>query len=237
MRRIFLDTETTGLSVADGDRVIELACLEVQGRRLTGEKRHYYLNPERDIHEEALQVHGLSREFLSDKPLFASVSAEFLAFVQGAQLIIHNAAFDMGFLNQELKLAGHPPLEAHVAEVVDTWALAKSLFPGKRNSLDALCDRLGIDRSARTLHGALLDTQLLFEVYIQLTRGQDSLLQTAGSLRQDQPQATALPVGLPPALQALAMALPTQTANAQELEAHTAVLQGMKPAKGQQAVW
>jgi len=176
MRQIFLDTETTGLSPENGDRVIELGCIEMENRRLTGRHLHVYLNPERKNSEDAVKVHGLTDEFLADKPLFASVADEFIEFISGAEIIIHNAAFDVGFLNEELRRAGRPHFSAHVGGVTDTLVMARDQFPGKSNSLDALCKRLEVDNTNRTLHGALLDAGLLAEVYIRLTRGQDSLV-------------------------------------------------------------
>jgi DNA polymerase-3 subunit epsilon len=176
MRQIFLDTETTGLSAANGDRIIEIGCVELINRKLTRNNKHFYLNPERDSHEDALKVHGISNEFLKDKPKFAEVADELLAFCTGAEIIIHNAPFDLSFLNKELDLIGKPIFKSHIANVVDTLVMAKEMYPGKRNSLDALCDRLGVDNSGRTLHGALLDAELLADVYINLTRGQDALL-------------------------------------------------------------
>ncbi|MFZ9137684.1 MAG: DNA polymerase III subunit epsilon, partial [Hylemonella sp.] len=175
MRQIVLDTETTGLSAENGDRIIEIGCVELLNRKLTGNNLHFYLNPERDSHEDALRVHGISNEFLRDKPRFAEVAEEILTYLDGAELIIHNAAFDVGFLNKELELIGQPLFGSHVGKIVDTLAMAKEIYPGKRNSLDALCDRLGVDNSGRTLHGALLDAELLADVYINLTRGQDAL--------------------------------------------------------------
>ena len=175
-RQIVLDTETTGLSAQTGDRIIELGCVELVNRKLTGNNLHLYLNPERDSHEDALKVHGISNEFLRDKPKFADCVQDILQYLQGAELIIHNAGFDVGFLDKELELVGLPPLATHVDSITDTLAMAKELFPGKRNSLDALCDRLEVDNSGRTLHGALLDAELLADVYINLTRGQDALL-------------------------------------------------------------
>jgi DNA polymerase-3 subunit epsilon len=175
-RQIVLDTETTGLSAENGDRVIELGCVELFNRKLTGNDLHLYFNPERESHEDALKVHGLSTDFLSSKPKFATLADDIVEYLRGAELIIHNAAFDVGFLNKELELAGLPPLRSFAGEVIDTLAMAKSAYPGKRNSLDALCDRFGVDRSNRTFHGAKLDAQLLADVYIHLTRGQDALL-------------------------------------------------------------
>jgi DNA polymerase III subunit epsilon len=176
MRQIFLDTETTGLSPASGDRILNLACVEMISRKLTQNDFHCYINPERDSHEDALRVHGLTTEFLADKPKFPEIAQEFLAFVKGAEVIIHNAPFDVGFLDAELQLAGLPKFSSHVSKITDSLAMAKELYPGKRNGLDALCERMGVDNSNRTLHGALLDAQLLSEVYIHLTRGQDALL-------------------------------------------------------------
>jgi len=179
MRQIFLDTETTGLSAEAGDRIIEIGCVELVNRQLTGQNLHFYLNPERDSHEDALKVHGISNEFLRDKPKFAEVASQIADYLRGAEVIIHNAAFDVGFLDKEFERCQMPPLSALVGQVVDTLAMAKELYPGKRNSLDALCDRLGVDHSARTLHGALLDAELLADVYIHMTRGQDALLMEA----------------------------------------------------------
>lgn len=176
MRQIVLDTETTGLEPAKGHRVIEIGLVEVVQRRRTGQYFHRYLNPDRESDPGALQKHGLTREFLADKPRFADVAEEFLAFVAGAELVIHNAAFDMGFLNHELKQLGREPLSACCPQVVDTLMVARELHPGKRNTLDALCERYGIDNSRRTLHGALLDAELLGDVYLAMTRGQESLL-------------------------------------------------------------
>ena len=176
MREVVLDTETTGLDPNDGHRIIEIGCVELINRKLTRNNKHYYLNPERDSHEDALKVHGISNEFLKDKPKFAEVADELLTYCAGAEIIIHNAPFDLSFLNKELELIGKPIFKGGVASVVDTLVMAKEIYPGKRNSLDALCDRLGVDNSGRTLHGALLDAELLADVYISLTRGQDALL-------------------------------------------------------------
>ena len=175
-RQIVLDTETTGLSADNGDRIIELGCVELVNRKLTGNDLHIYFNPERESHEDALKVHGLTTDFLRDKPKFATLAQDVIDYLRGAELIIHNAAFDVGFLNREFELAGLGPVHGIVAEVTDTLAMAKAVYPGKRNSLDALCDRFGVDRSNRTFHGAKLDAQLLADVYINLTRGQDALL-------------------------------------------------------------
>ena len=176
MRQIFLDTETTGLSPDSGDRIVEIGCVEMFNRRLTGNNRHFYLNPERKNNEEAVRVHGLTDEFLADKPLFSAVADDLIAYWAGAEIIIHNAAFDVGFLDAELKRIGKPLFHAHVASVTDSLLMARDMFPGKSNSLDALCKRLEVDNSSRTLHGALLDAELLAEVYIRMTRGQGSLV-------------------------------------------------------------
>lgn len=176
MRQIILDTETTGLNPTNGDRIIEIGCVEMLNRRITTRTFHTYLNPEREIEEGATAVHGLRWEDLTDKPTFAQIQKDFAEFVQGAELIIHNAPFDIGFLEAEYKLLGYEGFQAlSGCNVVDTLRLAKQLHPGKRNSLDSLCERYGISNTHRTLHGALLDARLLAEVYLALTRGQDSL--------------------------------------------------------------
>lgn len=176
MRQIVLDTETTGLDWRNGDRVIEIGCVELLNRRLSGRHFHVYLNPDRGIDAEAAAVHGISEEFLADKPRFADVGDEFADFVRDAELIIHNASFDVGFLNNELALAGMDALEQCCAGVIDTLKMAKEQNPGKRASLDALCERFEIDNTHRQLHGALLDAELLAEVYLAMTRGQESLM-------------------------------------------------------------
>ncbi len=176
MRQVVLDTETTGLSPENGDRILEIGCVELVNRKLTGHNLHFYINPERDSHEEALKVHGISNEFLKDKPKFAQISDELVAYLKDAQVIIHNAPFDIGFLNKEFERLSMPSMAQLVSGVIDTLSMAKEIYPGKRNSLDALCDRLEVDNSDRTLHGALLDAELLADVYINMTRGQDALL-------------------------------------------------------------
>jgi DNA polymerase-3 subunit epsilon len=175
MRQIVLDTETTGLNPRTGDRVIEIGCVEIFNRKLTGNNFHRYINPERDSDEAALAVHGLTTEFLSDKPKFHEIAEELRAFVQDAEVIIHNAPFDLGFLNHEFERLGLPPFVSHCSNVIDTLVHAKELHPGKRNSLDALCDRYGISNAHRKLHGALLDSELLADVYLAMTRGQNML--------------------------------------------------------------
>ena len=173
MRRIVVDTETTGLDPKQGHRVIELAAIELEGRKVSVRRFHRYLNPEREIDAGAAAVHGLTYERLQNEPKFSDIVTGFLEFIEGAELIIHNAPFDMGFLNNELELIGLPPLQN---AVVDTLKFAREMHPGKKNSLDALCGRYEIDNAHRTLHGALLDTELLAEVYFAMTRGQESLL-------------------------------------------------------------
>ncbi|CAH0189955.1 DNA polymerase III subunit epsilon [Massilia sp. Bi118] len=175
MRQIVLDTETTGLNPRTGDRVIEIGCVEIFNRKLTGNNFHRYINPERDSDEAALAVHGLTTEFLSDKPKFHEIAQELREFVQDAEVIIHNAPFDLGFLNHEFERLGLPPFVSHCSNVIDTLVHAKELHPGKRNSLDALCDRYGISNAHRKLHGALLDSELLADVYLAMTRGQNML--------------------------------------------------------------
>jgi DNA polymerase III subunit epsilon len=175
MRQIVLDTETTGLNPRSGDRIIEIGCVEIVNRRLTGNNFHRYLNPERDSEEGALAVHGLTTEFLSDKPKFAEITDELRDYVRDAEIIIHNAPFDLAFLDAEFARLGFPRFAEHVSAVTDTLVQAKELHPGKRNSLDALCDRYDVSNAHRTLHGALLDAELLAEVYLAMTRGQNSL--------------------------------------------------------------
>ncbi len=175
MRRIILDTETTGLNPKAGDRLVEIGCVEMIGRKLTGQRYHTYINPERDVPPGAVNVHGLTAEFLADKPKFAEVKDEFVEFVRGADLIIHNAAFDVGFLDHELGMLKAGDIGTLCGEVIDTLRMARELRPGKRSSLDALCSEYGVDNSGRQLHGALLDAELLAEVYLAMTRGQNSL--------------------------------------------------------------
>ena len=229
MRQIFLDTETTGLSPENGDRLIEIGCVELINRKLTGNNRHFYVNPGRDSHEEALKVHGITTEFLKDKPRFSKVADELLGYLQGGEIIIHNAPFDIGFLNKELELLGKPPFTKWVDKITDSLAMAKEMFPGKRNGLDALCDRLGVDNSSRTLHGALLDAELLADVYINLTRGQNTLLMessgseahAAGLVRAD--------------LQGFDLVV--LRANDQEIAAHEDQLKQLDKASGGKTVW
>jgi DNA polymerase III subunit epsilon len=179
MRQIVLDTETTGLYARNGDRVVEIGCVELVGRKPTGRRLHRYINPEREVPVEAQRIHGLTDEFLADKPKFRDVAAEFADFIRDAELVIHNASFDMEFLNVEFALLGNTDMESAnsiCAGVVDTLRMARDMRPGKRNSLDALCSEYGIDNSNRQFHGALLDAELLAEVYLAMTRGQESLV-------------------------------------------------------------
>jgi DNA polymerase-3 subunit epsilon len=232
MRQIFLDTETTGLSAEGGDRLIEIGCLEMVNRRLTGNHLHLYVNPQRPSSEEALKVHGISDEFLADKPRFADVAEQLIAYVAGAELIIHNAAFDVGFIDAELKRTGREPLRGHVAQVTDSLLLAREMFPGKSNSLDALCRRLEVDNTNRTLHGALLDAGLLAEVYIRMTRGQDSLVidGAAGSAGS----ATSADL---PQIDLRGFALHIVVVSDEERAAHEAVLAELDKASSGKTVW
>ena len=228
MRQIFLDTETTGLSPENGDRIVEIGCVELLNRKLTGNNLHFYLNPERDSHEDALKVHGISNEFLKDKPKFGEIADELLEYLQGADVLIHNAPFDVGFINKELELQKRPPLKTYVNSVADTLAMAKDMFPGKRNSLDALCDRLGVDNSGRTLHGALLDAELLADVYIYMTRGQDALLIEVEDSSDSKKRADAIDMQ--------SLKLTVISASEQELTAHEQVLVQIDKASNNQTV-
>lgn len=173
MRQIVLDTETTGLEPSQGHRIIEIGCVEVINRRLTDNRFHQYINPQRDIDEGAIEVHGITNEFLADKPLFKDIATDFLKFVDGAELVIHNAPFDVGFINHELKALGAAIKRIEdVCGILDTLAMARQMHPGQKNNLDALCKRYEIDNSSRTLHGALLDAEILADVYLAMTGGQ-----------------------------------------------------------------
>ena len=231
MRQIVLDTETTGLNPRTGDRIIEIGCVELLNRRLTGNNFHRYINPERDSEEGALAVHGLTTAFLSDKPKFAEIFEELREYIRGAQVIIHNAPFDLGFLDAEYKLLGQGPFSADIAGVIDTLVQAKEMYLGKRNSLDALCDRYGISNAHRTLHGALLDSELLAEVYLAMTRGQNSFSIDHGGNHNDADSEGA-------ALELLPLAeILVRTASTEELAEHELVLNGLdKDAKGS-CIW
>jgi DNA polymerase-3 subunit epsilon len=230
MRQIILDTETTGLNADAGDRVIEIGCVELLNRKLTGRNLHLYVNPERDSEEGALRVHGLTTEFLSDKPKFAAIAQELREYLQGCdELIIHNAPFDIGFLNKEFELLNLGPLQQLVGKVVDSLVMAKELYPGKRNGLDALCDRLGVDNSNRKLHGALLDAELLADVYIGMTRGQDALLIDLGGGSSPTAQGHTIDLSQ--------FQLPVIQPNEAEAEQHEAVLAQMDKSSGGKVVF
>lgn len=233
MRQIFFDTETTGLNPESGDRVVDIGLVEMVNRQLTGRHLHFYLNPERDMPEEAFRVHGLSSEFLADKPKFAQIVDEFLAFIEGAELVAHNAAFDVGFINAELKRCGRPPLHECVDNVLDTLLMARDMFPGKANSLDALCRRLEVDNSNRGLHGAVKDAELLAEVYIRLTRGQDSLV-IDDSASSSPGQGGELVVA---AIDFSAFELPVIVPTPEELALHDKVLVDLDKASGGKRIW
>lgn len=231
MRQIILDTETTGLDPALGHRIIEIAAVELVNRRFTGERFHRYVNPQRESEEGALQVHGLTTEFLSDKPKFGEIAGEFLDFVRGAELIIHNAPFDVAFLDHEFNLIDARPIASACPGIIDTLRLAKEMFPGKRNSLDALCERFQIDNSARTLHGALLDAELLGEVYLAMTRGQESLI-----MEIDVSFTSTSTVGVARD-SAAELNLVVVRASAEETAAHEKILAEIDKASGGNCVW
>lgn len=228
MRQIFLDTETTGLDPAQGHRIIEIAAVEVINRRLTNNHFHVYLNPDREIDLGAQQVHGISLEFLQDKPRFPDVVEDFLAFVDGGEVIIHNAPFDVGFLNRELGMLERGRIEDCCVNIIDTLKMAKDLRPGQRNNLDALCRHYGIDNSARTLHGALLDAELLADVYLAMTRGQESLM-------MDIVEQVAVVSEV--AVTARTRPLRVLLAGADELAAHQEYLKGLDKAAGGTSLW
>lgn len=230
LRQIVLDTETTGLTVEDGHRIIEVGCLEVVNRRITGNNLHFYLNPERSIDEGAQAVHGLSEERLRNEPRFAEMADDLLAFVAGAEILIHNASFDVGFLDAELARIKRGRFADHVGSVFDTLKFARSLHPGKRNSLDSLCERYGISNGHRKLHGALLDAELLADVYLAMTRGQDSLEMA----QHAESGATHLPGdddGWPPA------GLAVLAATADDLAAHQQALAAIEKEARKPALW
>lgn len=225
MRRIVLDTETTGLDPKQGHRIIELAAIELDGRKVSLRRFHRYLNPEREIEAGAVAVHGLTYERLQNEAKFADIASSFLEFIAGAELIIHNAPFDIGFLNHELNLLGLPPLQN---TVTDTLQFARELHPGKKNSLDALCGRYEIDNTHRSLHGALLDTELLAEVYFAMTRGQESLLDAETPMAQK----TALP-----STGGLRLSLRVLRASDAELAAHMLQLADIDKASKGACLW
>lgn len=227
-RLVVLDTETTGLHARLGDRIVELGCIEMLGRRIGERQFHAYVNPEREVDEGASRVHGLTLEDLKDKPKFAEVAAEFLDFIRGAQLVIHNAGFDVEFLDQELSRAKLGKLAEHVAGVTDSLAMARELHPGKKNSLDALCERYAVDNANRTLHGALLDARLLAECYLAMTRGQEGL-----SLDLEAAPAA----GAAAALKVDASNLAVLRATPEEAAAHETYLDGMEKGAKDGTVW
>ncbi len=229
MRQIVLDTETTGLDWRNGDRVIEIGCVELLNRSLTGRHFHVYINPQRSIDAEAIAVHGITEEFLADKPTFSAIVDEFEAFVRDADLIIHNASFDVGFLNHELSLLRRPKLDVLCREVIDTLRMAKEQNPGKKASLDALCERYEIDNGHRTLHGALLDSELLAEVYLAMTRGQESLI-----MALDEPAPGAVEEG---GLPIERLPLRVLRATAEELVGHDKVLGEIEKANKGLCLW
>ena len=229
MRQIVLDTETTGLSPENGDRIIEIGCVELLNRKLTGNNLHFYVNPERDSHEDALKVHGISNEFLREKPKFKVIAQALLDYLDGAELIIHNAPFDMGFLNKEFSLLGWPSLRERLSGVIDSLVMAKEMFPGKRNGLDALCDRLEVDNSSRTLHGALLDAELLADVYINMTRGQDALLMEGEEVAAEGEELVLVDLRQ--------FKLPVLLANEQETQAHEQALLDLDKASKGKTLW
>ena len=225
-RQVILDTETTGLNPGAGDRIIEVAGVELLKRRPSGRHFQRYVNPLRSSHPDALRVHGLTDEFLSGMPLFEQVVDDLLEFVHGAEVVIHNAAFDVAFLDAELERLGRGPFESHCAGITDSLAIAREQFPGKFNSLDALCKRFGVDNTRRTLHGALLDAELLAEVYVWLTRGQDSLVMELEDSRE---------AGAEQAADLSGLQLRVLQASEAELREHEAILQALD--KGGKAVW
>jgi DNA polymerase-3 subunit epsilon len=233
MRQIVLDTETTGLEPSSGHRIIEIGCVELIDRRLTGSSYHQYLQPDREIDAGAVEVHGITNEFLQDKPRFADVAEAFLGFIRGAELVIHNAPFDVGFINHEFSLLGQgADVVDQQCRVLDTLTLARRMHPGQRNSLDALCRRYEIDNSQRELHGALLDAEILADVYLAMTGGQVSLsLDAASDDRGEVAAAAVRPLaGDRPALKVI-------RASREELEAHEARLDAIDRQCGQAAVW
>jgi len=231
MRQIVLDTETTGLEPSQGHRVIEIGCVELVNRRLTGNHYHQYLQPDRDIDPGAVEVHGITNEFLADKPRFPDVMDDFLAFVSGAELVIHNAPFDVGFLNHELRLAARAKTIADLCGVTDTLMLARKLHPGQKNNLDALCRRYGIDNSQREKHGALLDAEILADVYLTMTGGQASLSLGAseGPAVRTEVTPQRLDTNRPP--------LKVLRADAEELAAHTERLAAIDKASDGRCIW
>lgn len=235
MRQIVLDTETTGLETRQGHRIIEIGCVELVNRRLTGQHYHQYINPQRDIDQGAIEVHGLTNDFLADKPVFEKVVDDFLAFVDGAELIIHNAPFDVGFLNSELaRLAGTERLIEQRCGIIDSLQIARSKHPGQRNSLDALCQRYFVDNSQRDLHGALLDAEILADVYLAMTGGQTAL--QLGGANEAASTGAAVSSDIR-RLAAQRPSLPVIRASAEELEAHARNLDTIATASDGEVLW
>ncbi|MEN8217372.1 MAG: DNA polymerase III subunit epsilon [Pseudomonadota bacterium] len=232
MRQISLDTETTGLEPAKGHRIIEIGCIEISNRRITDKRYHQYLQPDREIDAEAIGVHGITNESLQDKPRFADIVEKFLEFIKGAELIIHNAKFDVGFINHELKLLkqGWQPLD-HYCQITDTLALARERHPGQKNNLDALCKRYNVDNSNRQLHGALLDAEILAELYLVMTGGQVSLLALDENTESSGQQTTIKPISSERS--ALTVLAPTE----EELQAHEQRLAAIDKASGGKCLW
>jgi len=233
MRQIVLDTETTGLEPSQGHRLIEIGCVELIGRKLTGRHYHQYLNPEREIDAGAIEVHGITNAMLADKPVFAAVADEFVEFIRGAELIIHNAPFDLGFLNNELQMLGRTDRVQSFCGIIDTLVMARQRHPGQKNNLDALCGRYGVDNSQRDLHGALLDAEILADVYLLMTGGQTTL--SLASAEQ-----TASQGGAPAEIRRLSaqrQALPVVLASALELEAHERRLAAIDKSSGGKTLW
>lgn len=229
MRQVFLDTETTGLYADQGDRIIEFACVEYDNRRDTGRRLQHYVNPGRNSHPDAVRVHGIRDEFLADKPPFASVAAELIEFVAGAEVVIHNASFDLAFLDAELARLNLPRFAQHAARITDSLQMAREMFPGKGNSLDALCRRLEVDNSKRDLHGALIDADLLAQVYLNMTRGQDSLVIDSSESARGPVAAGQMDLS--------ALELPVARASAEELAEHELVLKDIDTASKGATVW
>ncbi len=233
MRQIVLDTETTGLEVSQGHRIIEIGCVELVNRKLSGNHYHQYIQPDREIDQGAIEVHGITNEFLADKPRFAKIADDFYRFVEGAELVIHNAAFDVGFLDAELARLdqGYKPLE-QVCSIVDSLMLARTRHPGQRNNLDALCQRYGVDNSQRDLHGALLDAEILADVYLALTGGQTSLVLSdegeGGGKSSGAESRRPVAAGLD---------LPLVRASEQELTAHEVQLKEIEKGSGSPPLW
>jgi len=228
LRQIFLDTETTGLEIRDGNRIIEIGCVEMMARTLTNNNYHQYIQPDRESEEGALKVHGITTEFLADKPRFGDIVDDFLTYIEGAELIIHNAPFDVAFINHELSLLGHPKKLEDYCEITDSLVLARQMHPGQRNSLDALCKRYDIVNEHRQLHGALLDSEILADVYLAMTGGQRALLLgEEGSNENGSTEAiefTRLPSSRKP--------LPVIAATADEIEAHQLTLASIQKTSG-----